>query len=245
MPRGRPRRAIGTKRAGLKRQVMKLKHKVLKLDVAREIKELTALPHNTYGNYTNAGDARDMTQIIQGDDYNQRVGRQIVPTSLAIDFYLRGPQSNNGVAGTFNAPVNPVPWRIIVFQDMSYNGTVRPLADILEATNATINTYDNYVSGYNDDFVKVGKHSKDNPVRILFDRKGWFVGTASGYSSHIGQWVKCRVSGQKLKTISYNGTAANTNRSGSLFYYILLGPDTTALNNGSYVVRHTLRYYDD
>lgn len=213
----------------------------------REIKELTGLPHDTYGTYPLTGDMGGNTiqAIAQGDDYNQRVGRIIHPYSLTIDFFLRGPQSNAGLAGTFNLPVNPVPWRIIVFQDMGYNGTVRPLSDILEASNiVNVGFMDNYISGYNDDFVRTGKHNNTNPIKILFDKRGWFVGTNSGYSDHIGQWVKCRVPGSKLSPINFNGAAVANNRAGSIFYYVLLGQDAAA-NNGSYLVRQTLKYTDD
>lgn len=216
-----------------------------KIAIAREIKEMTVLPHVVYGSYALAGDSRQLTSIAQGDDYNQRNGRQIHPTSLAIDFFLRGPQSNAGAVGTFTLPTNPVPWRIIVFQDMGYIGTLRPISQILEATTTTADNYDNYISGYNDDYVCIGKHTKANPVRILYDKRGWFEPVNSGYSSKVGQWVKCRVSGSRLKTIQYGGTAATDAKSGAIFYYIMLGPSSNIHNNGSYLVRHTLRYYDD
>lgn len=245
-PRGiRALRQVQTRKQGIRRALKNLKHKVSKISVSREIKELTALPHNTYGVYTQTGDTRVVPLIAQGDDYNNRVGRQIHPTSLAIDFFLRGPQSNTGAVGTFTAPVNPVPWRIIVVQDMAYNGSTKPLSQILEATSAVSGENDNYISGYNDDYVKVGKHSKDNPVKILMDKRGWFVGTATGYSDHIGKWVKCRISGSRLKSIQFAGTTTTDVRSGCIYYYVLLGADSNGNNNGSFLVRSTLRYYDD
>lgn len=243
-----PRRYGGSRnRQSINRQLKTIKHRISKISVSREIKEITALPHTTFGTYGNTGDTRVVTLIPEGLDYNQREGRQVIPTSLAIDFFLRGPQSNVGTAGTFTSPVNPVPYRIIVVQDMSYQGTTRDIADVLEATNMVANNnYDNYISGYNDDNVAVNKHTKDNPIRILMDKRGWFVGTASGYSSHIGQWVKCRVSGSKLKPVQFNGALASNGRSGAIYYYVLLGADNVyTINNGSYLVRSTFKYYDD
>lgn len=218
------------------KELNKLKSKVGKLEKAEEVKELNSFVHTTYTALTNAGETRVIGLIAQGDDYNQRTGREIKPYSVQVNMNVQGAQS-------FVTNANSVPYRIILVQDRAYNGTARPIDQILEGSNPTAGTYDNYIAGYNDDFVRTSDNNKHNPVTILKDKKGFLSPVASGYGK-CWQTLNFSVAGRYLSKISYIGGGTADVRGGALLLYMFTGTSATVAQNNQVLLKHTLRFLD-
>lgn len=221
----------------VKKELMSLKSKVGKLEKQDEVKELNVFVHNTYTNMTQVGDTRVIGGITQGTDYNQRIGREIKPYSVHVNMEFRG--------ATISSAINtPVPYRVLLVQDRGYNGVVRPLSEILEGTSFTAGQYDNYLAGYNDDFVRTSPHNKQNPVSILKDKRGFIVPIASGYGK-CWQALNLHVSGKYLSKMSYAGVGSADLRAGAIILYVWSGVSATAGENNQMILKHTLRYIDN
>lgn len=220
----------------VQKELMSLKSKVGKLEKQDEVKEFNVFVHNTYTNLTQAGEQRVIGGLTQGTDYNQRIGREIKPYSVSVNLNLRGAQTAGAVA-------NPVPYRIILVQDRGYNGNVRPLSQILEGSSSIAGQHDNYLAGYNDDYVRTSPHNKQNPVTILKDKRGFISPVLSGYGK-TQQALNMHVSGRYLSKLSYSGVNSTDLQAGAIILYVWTGTSATASENNQYILKHTIRYLD-
>lgn len=191
--------------------------------------------NGTYSALDYTGDNIMIGNLVQGTDASNRTGREIKPTHLRFMAMIRGAQN-------FTTLNNPVPYRIIIVQDRAYNGTVRPLSQILDTTLPAIGSNNIYMASYNYDYVR-GKGDKQNPVTILKDKVGFLNPVASGYGKN-NQIIRLNISGKYLSKISYKGGLLSDNTAGTIFAYMLMGSSVTVADNNQYTYRYDLYFKD-
>lgn len=234
------KRKLRGKRGG-KITLKRLAKKVSKLAVAREIKEsYTNQFIPTYSGVSGSGFqyTTQLSSVAQGDDYNNRTGRQITPVGLNAKVAILG------TGGSASATTIPRICRVIIFQDMGYNGTSLTPSQLLQVSATTVDSTANALSYLNTDYVR-SKHNKDGRAHILYDKAFWIHPQFSMYSSECTKYLNISVPGKKLKPISFNGVADNTAVGGSIWMYVCLGQAAASGDNAQIAFQSRLNFVDD
>lgn len=239
MYKGKRRGKSGKKT--LKSQLARLKKKVSKLSVSRELKEhytSIAAMSPAAGGGSGFQIQHILNDILEGDDYNQRTGRKISPYSVNIRLAIQG--TENAAALT----VKPRLVRAILFQDLGYNGTAITGAQLLQTYSTTTDEMKTAMSPINTDYVR-SKNVPDGRIHILADRRFWVHPTFSAYASECTKIVNFNIGQKKLKEMYYNGAGSGTGVGGTLFMYLCLGQALSATDNASFSYICKVTYFDE
>lgn len=195
---------------------------------------------------TNALQVFDISDVAEGDDYNQRTGHKIKPTGLRVKFIFRGSDND----------VGPQPFRVLIVQDLCYDGTDRTLANIFDPS-AAAGSYTNFMSTYNDDYVNMkSRKSVDQPLKILYDSGVHFLESRYAAAAPGTTWKRdqgsmpqlkvltIHIPGSKMKEITYSSTTAASVKAGRISAYFLTGVSATAADNNNYLYNYNLTYID-
>lgn len=233
------RKLRGKRKGGL--SLKRLAKKVSKLSVAREIKEsYTMQVAPTYSGVSGSGFqyTTQLSSVAQGTEYNQRLGRQITPTNLNVRVALIG------TSAASSATVLPRICRVIIFQDMGYNGTSLSGAQLLQTYTTTADSTATALSYVNTDYIR-SKHNKDGRAHILYDKSLWVHPQFSMYASECTQYLNINIPSKKLRPIAFNGVADNTAVGGSIWMYACLGQASASGDNAQIAFQSRLNFVDD
>lgn len=239
MYRGKLRGKRGAK--GLKSKVAKLQRSVARLKVNRELKEhYTAISTMTPSASTGSGFQIQhvLCDVLEGDDYNQRTGRKIVPQGLDIRLRMLGTPSAGGLYTL------PRVVRVILFQDMGYNGTAITGSQLLQTYSTTSDVMSTAISPINTDYVK-SKNVPDGRIHILYDKNCWIHPQLSFYSSECSKEFNIKIPAKKLKELYFNGAGTNSFVGGTIFMYLCLGQAQAAADNAQFAYISKLTYWDE
>jgi len=226
---------------GLKAQVRKIAKKVSRIAKVRELKEFyTSVSAMSPAGAGGSGFQIQhiINDIIEGDDYNQRTGRKIAPQGLEVRMNIMGTEQAAGLT------VKPRIARVILFQDMGYNGTALTGPQLLQTYSTTVDEIKTATSPINTDYVR-SKNVPDGRAHILYDRSFWVHPVFSGYANECTKKLNIRIPRKKLKECYYNGVGSGTSVGGTICMYVCLGQAAAALDNSSFSYIAKLTYFDD
>lgn len=221
----------------------KLAKKVSALKHEKELKEsYTQQVTPTYSGVSGSGFqyTTQLSSVAEGDDYNNRTGRKIKPVDLDVRLVLSGSE----VASSAATPPQPRLARVMIFQDMGYDGTSLAGTKLLQIYNNTADSTATALSHINTDYIR-SKNNKDGRVHLLYDKTMWIHPVFSAYAAECSKYLHIRIPGKKLKEINYNGAADNTAVGGSIWMYICLGQASDNTLNSKVAFQSRLRFEDD
>lgn len=141
-----------------------------------------------------------LDNIIEGLDYNDRVGRELIPSSIDINHWTK-----INSAGTYCTV------RLIVFQDTSAETTLPTHGQILQGTS--------YITGLPE------KDTQRNRVKILLDR-AWSFSANGTYSS----MQRFHISGKRLAKVHFDGVSSAVSGKGKLGYMLFSNTSANNVN---------------
>lgn len=219
--------------------VAKLSKAVSALKKSKEIKEynyLASTPFLPLVGGSGFQTYQSLTEIPQGVDINQRVGREIRPLSLKLKFLITG-------SGT-TLTASPQPCRILILQDMGYVGTYPSGPDILDYYSTTADSNTTALSHYNDDLV-ARKSAPNNRLRILYDKVFYVHPIYSSYASECSKQISVNIPAKRMKKIVFGGTTGASVSNGNIILYFQHGTNTDSNRQATLTYRSRFAYYDD
>lgn len=219
--------------------IARLSKAVSLLKRSKEIKEynyVAGLPFLPLVGNSGFQTIQSLSEIAQGSDINQRVGRELTPISLKISMLLQG-------SGT-SLQVAPQPCRLIILQDMGYVGTLPGGADILDYYSVLAGDNTTALSHYNDDLV-ARRSAPNNRLRILYDKVFYIHPIYSSYASECSKKLNINIPARRMKKITFAGNTAGSVTNGNIIMYFQHGTNSDSTRQTAMSYRSRLSYYDD